>query len=719
MSLINFAPSAEACPHSFDESAIVEPKFHSTVNKEECAYCCKTCRHDAGLYVCMCCFTGVCVSHIPKHMSLHPTHVMYTLVKELPEKKVEKTEDVNMLGVTAPKEYQYAVCCASCKLIFTAVPASAKDSHQGIINAAVAGAKDDGMGADYQKPQCPHLICLAQQKSPFPEGQPPTSTLECSTAGCACNVNNWMCLTCGNIGCPRSESGGNGHALQHFAETGHPASVKLGTVTPVGGDFYCYKCDDDVSDVYFAAHMAHFGVDVKTAKKTAKTMGEMMYDYSSKFDFDKITEAGENLEPVYGPGRTGIYNIGNTCYIASVLQCLFNNPAFQQAFYSGGQSKHQAQCRSDPYHCRACQLERIASGLLSGQFSIPNLPSELLNGIGVRYFKTVFAQQHPEFSTGSQQDAGEYFLYLLEEMARHVRPFDGNTAAFHGFDLLVEQRVQCSKCQKVKYHQEKESLLSLPVPVDPLRIPPIDESKPADSQRPRFSLEACLQYFCADNEVECKCASCGQPSVYRQSSRIASFPDTIVLSIRRAYFDPRDLTTKKMDVYVDVPEMIDLSAYKATGLAPGEVEMTEVATPQKKASAPEVPVDEVALVTVVSMGVDMEVAQYALRQTNMNVERAIDYIFSHPDIQAELSKPAGGVEQGKAAPTPKVQTDGSPRYALSGMISHMGSGAKTGHYVSHIKDDSTGKWIIFNDEKTGVSRNPPLSMATMYFFKRV
>jgi hypothetical protein len=44
-------------------------------------------------------------------------------------------------------------------------------------------------------------------------------------------------MTCGSLGCGRKQygaDGGNGHGLQHFEETGHEISVKLGTITPEG-----------------------------------------------------------------------------------------------------------------------------------------------------------------------------------------------------------------------------------------------------------------------------------------------------------------------------------------------------------------------------------------------------------------------------------------------------------------------------------------------------
>lgn len=45
-----------------------------------------------------------------------------------------------------------------------------------------------------------------------------------------------------------------------------------------------------------------------------------------------ILEEGKQLNPVFGARRTGLLNIGNSCYINSVLQVLFALPEFEQKF---------------------------------------------------------------------------------------------------------------------------------------------------------------------------------------------------------------------------------------------------------------------------------------------------------------------------------------------------------------------------------------------------
>ena len=113
---------------------------------------------------------------------------------------------------------------------------------------------------------------------------------------CDLTSNLWLCLSCGALGCGRAQfggTGGNGHALAHFTATQHPICVKLGTITPEGGagvyrhasrdhwvtvciDIYCYACNDARLDPELTTHLATFGINVMSQKKTEKSMTELV-----------------------------------------------------------------------------------------------------------------------------------------------------------------------------------------------------------------------------------------------------------------------------------------------------------------------------------------------------------------------------------------------------------------------------------------------------------
>ena len=90
------------------------------------------------------------------------------------------------------------------------------------------------------------------------------------------------------------------------------------------------------------------------------------------------------------------------------------------------------------------------------------------------------------------------------------------------------------------------------------------------------------------------------------------------------------------------------------------------------------------------------------------MERAVDWLFSHPEEEAVLNT------------STKVEVDMNPAvYELFAMISHKGPSAHCGHYVSFVRKDD--KWALFNDEKVAHVKNisESSSAAYLYFYRRI
>ena len=62
-------------------------------------------------------------------------------------------------------------------------------------------------------------------------------------------------------------------------------------------------------------------------------MAELEIDLNQRVgEWASIQETGKSLVPLFGPGYTGMVNLGNSCYLNSVMQVLFTLPEFQQRF---------------------------------------------------------------------------------------------------------------------------------------------------------------------------------------------------------------------------------------------------------------------------------------------------------------------------------------------------------------------------------------------------
>merc|ERR1712080_712320 len=119
---------------------------------------------------------------------------------------------------------------------------------------------------------------------------------------------------------------------------------------------------------------------------------------------------------------------------------------------------------------------------------------------------------------------------------------------------------------------------------------------------------------------------------------------------------------------------------------------------------------------VMSMGFSREQAEMGLRNTDNNVERAVDWIFNHPDGEVVATSASQQSDQAKQL---ERVSDGEPRYELTAFISHMGTSNDSGHYVCHIRDpEDPTKWVIYNDNKVALSVSPPKDLGYLYLYKR-
>lgn len=116
---------------------------------------------------------------------------------------------------------------------------------------------------------------------------------------------------------------------------------------------------------------------------------------------------------------------------------------------------------------------------------------------------------------------------------------------------------------------------------------------------------------------------------------------------------------------------------------------------------------------LVSLGFSEAQARKALKSTNNDVERAAEWLFSHPDDDGSEDLAGAAAEPSTGAAD--IDPAGGV-YDLIGIISHLGRNTDCGHYVCHLKKD--GQWYFYNDDKVALSSNPPFDCGFMYLFKR-
>lgn len=796
-------------------SKVKIPGPQQLIYKDECVYSFDNPESETGLYVSLETFLGFGRNYVEQYFQKTGNPVFLHIQREKkpipepeqtgdgPEKKITRLA-IGVEGGFDPE-------CGKSKYTFTdnysvvvlpgfhtfpwpnaSLPDVVQKSVQAIIEAespfkiaemAAMHGTWDGEKRDVSV----HAVDLKQSDNGV---KIPPSGWKC--AKCDLTNNLWLNLTDGTILCGRKffdGSGGNDHAVEHFRETGYPLAVKLGTITADGkGDVFSYAEDDMVEDPYLADHLKHFGINVQQLQKTEKSMVELELELNQRTgEWNTLQESGSDLRPLHGPALTGLNNLGNSCYINSVVQVIFRMPDFVRRFVEGAPEIFLT-FPDDPVNDFNVQTAKLGVGLLSGRYSFPSEDGSQ-PGVSPHMYRNLVGKDHPEFMTKRQQDAHEFYLHLLNLLQRNSR-HKPNPADCLKFS--VEERMRCGESGAVRYTTRPEHHLPLPVPLASATNADLvreyeqrrmlaeaagQKLDPSLVVRPHIPFKACLDSFMREETVEQFFSSAVNKKVTAHKiTRLATFPDYLLIQLKK-FTIKEDWTPAKLDVAVDMPWEVDLSALRGRGLQADETPLPEAAAdapaptydeallaqlldmgfpleackkslyytnnsgmeaasnwlmehmtdwdfenkfepPGSQTASATTNVDEASVEQIMCMGFTRPQAAKALNATGGDVGRAVDWIFSHADqLDAVDTTDATGAARAAQPDRTLGCRDGPEKYKLIAFISHMGTSTMVGHYVCHVLHE--GRWVIFNDNKVALSENPPKDLGYLYLYERL
>ncbi|XP_067275282.1 ubiquitin carboxyl-terminal hydrolase 8 [Pseudorasbora parva] len=277
-----------------------------------------------------------------------------------------------------------------------------------------------------------------------------------------------------------------------------------------------------------------------------------------------------NLNPVFGgqgPLLTGLRNLGNTCYMNSILQCLCNTVAmadyFNRNYYQDDINRANILGHKGEV---AEEFSVVMKALWSGQYKV----------ISPQDFKGTICKINNRFSSYEHQDSQELLLFLMdglhedlnkadkrrgykEEDIDHLDDISAADLAWSKHKQLNESvivalfqgqfksTVQCMSCQMKSRTFETFMYLTLEMPAGS-----------------KCSLQDCLKLFSKEERLTDSnrfyCRHCKTHRDAIKKMQIWKLPPILLVHLKRFKYDGR--WREKLQTLVDFPlDNLDLSQY--------------------------------------------------------------------------------------------------------------------------------------------------------------
>lgn len=734
----------------------------NVISKDECVYCFehylnhlgKPDEHLHTLNVCLNCFQTVC----PRHVTLHrqaafvcqdAQHDSYLhLWKQEKAKPQDQEEQVNKklkLEVLELNEAdifdtlwelikydgndeddddegkgQYEVLSNSQTI------ETAPDFVNKIINARSQAAMDQTHSWELTINTCDHIKNFKpeleeQIKINLSEG------VKCHD--CDLTNNLWLCLHCGNIGCGREQVGieGHTHALAHYgSHATHSLAVKLGSLSPTTNDVYCYTCDDEVrfsnNNKLSELLSTLFDIDLsKIGNASERTLTELQVEQNMQWDFRMTDSQGKEFMILPNGSRygLGLQNLGNSCYMNSILQVLFHDSQWVEKMIDSCDGYDFPRDVMFPATNLKCQWIKLYRAI--------KLEPELYpNGIKPMSFKRCISGQHEEFSSQRQQDAMEFFTYLMDRVTSV-----GDVTQFMLVDKLV-----CEQCGGVKYTEQVGNSIQVSLPEEG-----VHEGVSITNQMKR--------YFERNSEgIQFDCTRCHSTTKATKQLSMRTAPDLLVVNVMRMQIDKSNWSVVKTSDPLEYDDKITLNGYVTTHAVDevvlpdddkaaagseftphndvllqlmemgfsenactkalyhtGNPSEGDVAVQWLFEHVEDSDLNEALVVTekggdyesqaqeMTQMGLSYAVCLKALKLNNGDMNASVEWVFSHPDDDGAMKDDTRVATQYGHEEIQDVE------YELLDVVCHKGNSIQSGHYVEFHRDETNEAWILYNDDK--------------------
>uniref|UniRef100_A0A1B6CBZ9 Ubiquitin carboxyl-terminal hydrolase n=1 Tax=Clastoptera arizonana TaxID=38151 RepID=A0A1B6CBZ9_9HEMI len=446
--------------------------------------------------------------------------------------------------------------------------------------------------------ECPHLSeNIKIQSSILSDKAELTKDPACAV--CSTTQSLWLCLHCGIVHCGRYI---NGHAMEHAKQLNdHIVCMDCHSLS-----VFCYICDDFVVN-----DTSNNNLD--RLRQTWQSRMENMPEESlvqekrrslrprsrkRQYSPENSNSSSENMSTFTNSKRRnsnsfakhtkqekkvlGLRNLGNTCFMNAVLQCLRHIPHFS-LYFKGLPSLEGAKCEKESvrgsikvYQSRSIrelsdaimaeELRKVLISLIDHQGTIKGKGAISPESLFMVIWKVV-----PRFRGYQQQDAHEFLRYMLDRLHTELltllpdNPYfslgqkERNSIVTSVFGGTLQSEVTCLNCRSESKKHDPFLDLSLDIPDKQKR-----SKDSADDTSPPCTVLDCLTSFIEIEELaETELYYCNACKSKQRSTKrfwILRLPNVLCLHLKR--FRWVNSSRTKLDTNIKFPvTALDMSKF--------------------------------------------------------------------------------------------------------------------------------------------------------------
>ncbi|NXJ59697.1 UBP18 hydrolase, partial [Rostratula benghalensis] len=231
-------------------------------------------------------------------------------------------------------------------------------------------------------------------------------------------------------------------------------------------------------------------------------------------------------------GAIGLYNVGQSCCLNSVLQVFLMNIHFTRILRRITVPQRDSQKNRNVPYQMLLLLEKMQSGKQKAVF--PTALACCLSAYRVKLFV--------------QHDAAQLFLTLWNLIKKQMKKPELVENLSYLYTICVQEHLVCQKCSLET--RRNSNMLTFPLPV-------LD----ADSHMLR-TLEDCLQCFFSPEELTghnmCFCERCGMKTPFLQSMKLVHLPQTLTIHLKR-FCCEESASVYKLSHHLPFPQDLDFN----------------------------------------------------------------------------------------------------------------------------------------------------------------